>query len=250
MNSPQWDVAPECAVPATSEVHVWSIPVDVEVPELLALAQLLSPDEVQRAARFRFERDRRAFVVGRSRLRMILGRYVDCSPDRLRFAYSPHGKPALVLPSGPRVPTFNVSNAGAVVVCAVTCDRRVGIDVERVRPGIDADAIAERFFETNEVAALQSLARSERIEAFFRCWTRKEAYVKARGNGLALALDQFEVSVRPGEPAWLRATRGDPGEAARWTLADLSPGPGYVGALAVEGAGWRLRCWRWAADQG
>ena len=128
---------------------------------------------------------------------------------------------------------------------AITRGRKIGIDVERIGRDLKGDAIAERFFTPREVAMLRALPPDMQTQGFFACWTRKEAYVKARGDGLSLPLDQFDVSVAPEEPAALLHTKGDPSEASRWSLKDLTPGPGYAAALAVEGDAWLLRCWQW-----
>jgi 4'-phosphopantetheinyl transferase len=121
----------------------------------------------------------------------------------------------------------------------------VGIDLERIRFDLAVAEIAERFFSRREVAMLRTLPTELQRQAFFRCWTRKEAYIKARGEGLSLLLDQFDVSLAPGEPAAILGTQRDPSEASRWSLQKLTPAPGYVAALAVEGHGWRLTCWQW-----
>jgi 4'-phosphopantetheinyl transferase len=121
----------------------------------------------------------------------------------------------------------------------------VGIDLERIRFDLAVAEIAERFFSRREVAMLRVFPTDVQRQAFFRCWTRKEAYIKARGEGLSLPLDQFDVSLAPGEPFAVRGTQKDPSEASRWSLQELIPAPGYVAALAVEGRCWRLNCWQW-----
>jgi len=171
-------------------------------------------------------------------------------PGDVILQYSSFGKPALCAPAGTnallRAGTnallrpagegieFNLSHAHGLALYAVTRNRRVGIDVEWVRPDLATDAIAEQFFSPYEVATLRSLHDGLRTEAFFHCWTRKEAYIKARGEGLIFPLCQFDVSLTPEEPAVLLKTRGDPSEAAHWSMQALSPGPGYVAAVAVE----------------
>jgi 4'-phosphopantetheinyl transferase len=179
---------------------------------------------------------------------MILGRYLQREPERLRFSYSAHGKPSLTREAGDPDLRFNLSHSHELVLYAVTCGREVGVDLEQIRPAVAQEQIAERFFAEREVAALRALAPSLQPPAFFHCWTRKEAYIKARGQGLAIRLDQFEVSLAPGEPAALLAVNGSRLEAARWTLRDLAPGPGYAGAVAAEGQDWQLRCWEWPSE--
>jgi 4'-phosphopantetheinyl transferase len=167
------------------------------------------------------------------------------APDQLRFDYSNHGKPKLAKTFGQGRLSFNLSHSGGLALYSVTLGREIGIDLERVWEDLEYEQIAERFFSPREGTMLRRLPARQRPEAFFNCWTRKEAYLKARGEGLSLPLNQFDVSMAPGEPAALLNVWDDPQEATRWTLQELIPAPGYVGALAVEGHAWRLTRWRW-----
>jgi 4'-phosphopantetheinyl transferase len=205
----------------------------------------LAADEQARAERFYFERDREHFIAARGVLRTILGCYLNRVPECLSFCYSSHGKPALAGEPGGDAICFNVSHSHGVALYAVTRGREVGIDLERIRFDVAVAEIAERFFSRREVAMLRALPTEVQHQAFFRCWTRKEAYIKARGEGLSLPLDQFDVSLAPGEPAAVLGTQRDPSEASRWSLQELTPAPDYVAALAVEGHGWHLTCWQW-----
>jgi 4'-phosphopantetheinyl transferase len=209
----------------------------------------LSADERARADRFYFQKDRERFIVGRGLLRTILGLYLDTKPEHLRFCYSSYGKPALSKGRGSDTLHFNLSHSDRLALYALTGSREVGVDLERNRPELAVDEIAEHLFSPREVAMLRALPPSMRQEAFINCWTRKEAYIKARGDGLAIPLNEFDVTLVPGEPACLRSTRGDPHEASRWSLQELAPGPGYVAALAIEGHNWRLRCWQWPEEE-
>lgn len=243
---PPWSPPPAALTLDENEVHVWRASLDLTASRIQSLERTLSPDECGRAGRFHFERDRRRFIVAHGLLRAILARYLGTEPGQLQFRYDPHGKPALAVDSGGGGLRFNLSHSHRVALYAVARGREVGIDVERIRTAVDVEQIAERFFSPREVAALRVLPPEVRTEAFFTCWTRKEAYVKARGKGLALPLDQFAVSLTPGEPAALLSVRGMLQETSRWSLRALAPGPGYVAALAVEGHSRRLRCWQWA----
>jgi len=140
---------------------------------------------------------------------------------------------------------FNMSHSHGEALYAVTRGREIGIDLEFIRCDLEVEQIAERFFSQCEIATLRALPVSLRKHAFFLCWTRKEAYIKARGQGLSLPLDQFDVSLIPGEPSALLSTQPDSDEALRWSLQELTPAPGYAAALAVEGRGWSLSCWQW-----
>ncbi len=242
-----WEAAPLQVRAVREEVHVWRASCRLPADEVWALRGLLSEDEAARADRFRFARDRDDFTVARGVLRVILGRYTGREPAGLRFIYSPYGKPSLDEGAGGGALRFNLSHSGGVALYAVTYGREVGVDVEQVREEMDCVGVADRFFSANEVEVLHSLAPEAQTRAFFDCWARKEAYIKAHGEGLSLPLDSFDVSLAPGEPAALLRTREDAAEATRWTLRELSAGRGYAAALAVEGGGWRLRCWRWEA---
>jgi len=228
----------------SDEVHVWRASLDVTALQVQSLQQSLTGDEQKRAMRFYFRKDREHFIVARGLLRLILGRYLDIEPAQLRFWYSPYGKPALASEIGRNRLRFNVSHSHGLALYAITCGRELGVDVEFNRTDLAEEQIAERFFSPREVAALRALPANMQQKAFFRCWTRKEAYIKARGEGLTLPLDQFEVSLEPGKPAAM-ITNVDPQEVARWSIQELTPGPGYVAALAVEGHDWRLKCWQW-----
>jgi 4'-phosphopantetheinyl transferase len=240
-----WGSPPESPALGAGEAHVWRARLDAGPHTVAWLAGTLSADERERAARFRFEKDRVSYTVARGVLRAILGRYLNVTPAELRFAYSPHGKPSLdgALRSSPL--RFNVSHSHGLALYAFTSGREVGVDVEHVRPDFAGEQIAEHFFSRGEVTSLRGLPREARLAAFFHCWTRKESYIKARGEGLSHPLELFDVSMAPGEPAALLATRPDPLEATRWSLAELPCDPGYVASLAVEGAPPRLTLWRW-----
>jgi len=225
------------------EVHLWRASLDVTVTaRVTRLERTLSPDERDRATRYRFARDRVRYIVARGTLRAILGRYLDLDPAGLRFVYGPQGKPALAPEHGAGEDTFsfNLSHAGDGALYAVTRGRRVGVDVEQVVPDVAGSTVPEHTFSPHEVAVLRALPLDEQTAAFFRCWTRKEVYVKALGAGFSLDLTSFDVSLAPGDPPALLATRPDPTEAARWSLHDVEAGPGYVAALAVEGHDVRL----------
>ena len=207
-----------------ARVDVFTIPLEADPARLDDLYRLLTPAERQRAQRFRFAEHRRQFMVCRGTLREVLAGYTNEDPSGLRFAYGAHGKPYL---PGSDV-RFNLSHSGEWAVLAVARGREVGIDIERIDAGFAQEQIPERFFSPREVAELRALPRCEQTAAFFRCWSRKEAYIKARGLGLALALDSFDVSLRPDEPpALLRG--GD------WSIEHLEAPAGYAAAIVAEG---------------
>lgn len=245
MTYSEWSLPPPSLRLTKDTVQVWRASLQRSTTYVQSLLQTLAPDERQRAARFRFAEHRRRFIVARGVLRAILGRYLGQEPHCLEFCYSPHGKPALISTrEGDRM-RFNLSHSHEMVLYAFTSHREVGVDVEYIRSNVAYKEIADRFFSPREVMTLHSLPAHLQQEAFFLCWTRKEAYIKARGDGLTLPLDSFDVSLTPGDPAMLLATRDDPLNVSRWKLQHLVPGPGYVAALAVEGWNWKLSCWQW-----
>jgi 4'-phosphopantetheinyl transferase len=220
---------------AKSDVHIWFVHLLEMSQHIDSLFKILAQDEVARAAQFRFESDRNEYIVARGILRHILSSYVGFGPNRLQFCYSVCGKPALAVEWGGDQIAFNVSHSCGVVVYALAKARQVGVDLEYTNRCIESDQIAERFFSPREASLLRQSPAQEKQRAFFSCWTRKEAYVKARGEGLSVDLRGFDVTFAPGEPVSLLSVADDPNEAQRWSLYDLPAPTGYVGALAAEG---------------
>ena len=197
------------------------------------LSLLLSEDERQRAGRFAFERDWRRYIVARGRLRQLLAERLGIAPHAVEFAYGRRGRPALA-PALDRGLCFNVAHSGEIALYVFARHRAVGVDVEAVRGLPDADAIAARFFSRREYEDYSALAPVYRRRAFFSCWTRKEAYIKALGDGLYHPLDAFDVTLAPGEPARIRRVADAPGETCGWEIESFVPAPGYVAAVVVE----------------
>jgi 4'-phosphopantetheinyl transferase len=227
-----WDAASVERVPALNSgaVHLWKRQLEVTTAEVDAYYQLLSNDERERALRFHIERPRRDFVVTRGTLRLLLAHYLENTPRDLRFRYEVQGKPVL---DGEESLHFNVSHANGLALMAFVQRRAVGVDVENMGRETEASRLAKRFFSTQERAAIQRLRGDALQAAFFRCWTRKEAYIKAKGEGLALPLHQFDVSIAANDRDALLATRPDPAEVDKWMISDIPVGPGYVAAVAV-----------------
>jgi 4'-phosphopantetheinyl transferase len=216
-----------------SQVHVWRADLERERDGPVGSERLLDPKELERASRFRFPRDRRRFAARRAVLRVLVGGYLGRPPERVAFQYSPLGKP-FVAEAGGSALQFSASHSEGVALLAFAWRRRLGVDIEKIRADDPTDELASRFFSPDETSRLRALATPQRREAFFACWTRKEAYLKARGDGLSLPLASFSVSLGPDEPpALLRPPPGD--DAARWTLEDLALDGGFTAALAVEG---------------
>lgn len=241
-HEPEWLSPPEGLALAEGEVHLWRVSLCLSADRIESLRKSLDEAERRKADSYRFDRHRRRYIAATGALRCLLARYVGAKAAGVQFAYGPHGKPAL---TGEEALEFNLSHSGDLALCAVARRRALGVDVESLRTIEEAEGIAERFFAPGECAALRELPPPARAETFLRCWTCKEAYLKARGEGLMAPLDGFEVTFAPGEPAMGLRVPGEPQEALRWSLTALSPAPGYVGALVVEGYGWSLRCWEW-----
>jgi 4'-phosphopantetheinyl transferase len=221
---------------------------DVPLFRVEEMQETINAEEMARAEGFRFEKDRYRFIVARGLLRAILGYYLGVLPGELQFIYGPHGKPRLAEETGGSWLRFNLTHSHGRGLCAVTAHREVGIDIERVVSDIENDLIAEHFFSSGENAALHKLPLERRPEMFYRCWTLREAYVKAIGNGLYFSLDQFEVVFAHGRKPTLRSNESFSDEMARWSLYELYPWPGYAAALTVEGHGVRIKCWERSAD--
>ncbi len=243
-----WNSSPVNWVISPTEVWVWSAALDQPVEVVRRLHGWLAADERSRADRFHFDHDRRRFIVGRGVLRSILGGYLRIAPDRLVFEYGARGKPGLSSTHASLL-RFNVAHSHELAVYAFALNQAVGIDVEyTLRHVLDADQVAQRFFSANEYKTYRSLADDEKRPAFFRCWTRKEAYIKAIGTGLSHALDRFEVTLAPDRPPSFLSIDGDPLAAQRWSLIHLEPAADYVGALAIEGRAWQFSCRQWTCS--
>lgn len=240
-----WKPAPKDLVLSRDHIHVFCASLDQPVLRIQQLTQSLSTDERVRAERFYFEQDQKRFIVGRGLLRTILSCYLDIEPSQLQFCYGRRGKPALAAILSESKLKFNLSHSQGLALYAIAYDCEIGVDIEHVRPIAEAEQIAERFFCVRENAVFRALPPNQKQEAFFNCWTRKEAYIKAIGDGLAWPLNQIEVSLAPGEPVRLLSIEGDPQEACYWSLQQLIPAPSYVGAIAVKAANNLVSCWAW-----
>jgi 4'-phosphopantetheinyl transferase len=224
------------------EVQLWRVDLEAVRPNESHWRKLLSEDESARASRFHFGRDRQSFVASRAILRIILAGYLAAHPTELIFSYSSKEKPSLAPAHAGGGVQFNVSHSGTIAMLAFTRRREIGVDVEQVRRDFELDSIAARFFSGHEQIQLAALPCEKRIDAFFRCWTRKEAYIKATGDGLSLPLSQFDVSLGLEDANALLATRPDGSEASRWLLREVPTKPGYIAAICVRGQNWKLKC--------
>ena len=225
------------------EVHVWRARLNVSVEELQARSKLLTEEERARGARYLRPEVGSRFVAGRGLLRRLLGMYLGSDAAEVEFVFNSFGKPALAPKHGAGDLRFNLSHSHDGALLAFTRGRELGVDIERVRPDFATQEIAQRFFSPAEAERLQALPVEEQASAFFQCWTRKEGYIKARGDGLSRGLDSFEVAFGAGlEPAVLKAS-DEANALDRWLVVDLQPRRGFAGALVVERPVQGVRCW-------
>jgi 4'-phosphopantetheinyl transferase len=244
-----WQRPPPAIELKAGEVHVWRAILEAPPSWIQSLRFTLSEEELARADRFHFPRDRDRFVLARALLRRILARYAGVDPAELQFCFGPHGKPSLSSETTGGALRFNVSHSLGVALFAVSRESEVGVDIEFVRQNFGWEQIAGRFFSSRENLLLRTLPERARAEAFFQLWTRQEAYVKAIGLGLALSLDRPAVLSALRAPASPPRSEGEQPQSSNWSLRDLTPGEGFVGALAVEGFDWQLTQWQYHIEE-
>lgn len=238
----RWLAPPAYLVLPKRELHVWRAQLARPASELHQLERTLSQDEHERLGRFRLARDRERFIVARGLLRSILGRYTGYLPAAISLAYGARGKPALIAPSETGL-CFNLTHTGGLALYAIARECEVGIDAEYMRPDLASREIVDRYFSPAEIRVWQALPTSLRVPAFFACWTRKEAYLKALGDGLFLELSSFDVSLHPDDVPALLATRHDPTQLGRWHMYGIDPAPSHAAAVVIEGHVDAIRCW-------
>ncbi len=246
MFNPVWNIPPKKINLPSGHIHIWRAWLTQPTPVIHGMAELLSDDEKARAQRLKFERDRLKFIIGRGVLRQILSRYLPVQAEEILFTYGPQGKPALAARQAQTV-QFNLAHSRNLAIYAVARQQSVGVDVEYIRRLEDMAQMAARFFSPRENAAFQMLPEKDKPAGFFNCWTRKEAWLKACGDGLTRPLDQFDVTLTPGDPAQLLTVRNAPTEAARWQLQAFQPAPNYVAALAMKDAALQMDYWQFSS---
>jgi 4'-phosphopantetheinyl transferase len=239
-----WQTSPADLRLKSGEAHVWLGALDVPPERLRELRTVLNGDEVARADRFLQAHDRVHSAAARGHLRMLLGRYLGVAPKSVELQFNSFGKPSLAGPFAAGDLRFNVSHSHGLVLFAFARGRELGVDIEKIRPDFATTEIAERFFSAAESGRLRALAPELQPRAFFECWTRKEAYIKARGDGLSRRLDTFEVAFGPGLAPAILAVTDEPDAPARWAVHDVQPPDGYCGALMVERPDVAVTCWK------
>jgi 4'-phosphopantetheinyl transferase len=219
----------------TGRVDIWRVHLDEPAPAG-SEASVLSADEIARANRFHFDKDRIHFTRCRSALRGLLAGYLRIPATEIHFEYLTSGKPQLEADQNPRALQFNVSHSANVALIAVGSEHRLGVDIEEIRDDVETNSLAERFFSVRERAGLQALPDHLRVQGFFACWTRKEAFLKATGDGLSFPLADFSVTTHPDLDPALEEIRGNAEARKQWFLTDLNVVDGYRATVAVEGA--------------
>jgi 4'-phosphopantetheinyl transferase len=247
----KWEDPPARPTLSGHEAQVWRAFLVPGKGDVERSWEHLSPEERDRAERFRFQRDRDRFILARSTLRAILGRYLDMAPAEVRFSYARHGKPMLAEGYGTRL-RFNLAHSRDLALYALTHDREVGIDVEYMREDL-SEKIADHYFSPMEAARINAMDRVRGKETFFRTWTCKEAYVKARGEGLLMDFNSFSISMNPGAAPVLAEVDGRPADHLRWSFLEIPPAPGYAAAMATDGpvepVFWQWKPWSRAGTQ-
>ena len=228
--------------PLDRAVHLWMFELACNFQTIARLKKFLNQAEWQKVLRFCFERDRNSYIAGRGLLRLILGLYLDKSPSNIHFDYGPQGKPVLAKQHVSSL-NFNLSHSNNLVLLAFSCNRDVGVDIEYHRYLMDWQGIAKYYFAPGEQSALKKLPPEQQQHAFFDCWTRKEAYIKALGGGLSIPLDQFEVSLAPNQPARLISVEGKTEKSKRWSMVGIDTQSNYSAALVVEGPPPQMHTW-------
>jgi 4'-phosphopantetheinyl transferase len=238
-----WSRGPSPPAFPSGRVDIWRVFLD-KSPKASCEASVLCPDEIARASRFHFEKDRIHFTRCRCALRRILADYLAIAPSEIRFEYLTSGKPQLAADQNPRALQFNVSHSADIALIAVS-SKRLGVDVEKIRGDVDVDALAERFFSLRERAGLRSLPDHLRVPGFFACWTRKEAFLKATGDGLFFPLEDFSVTTHPDHAPELEEIRGNMEAGKLWSLSDLHVIDGYRAAVALDSSHCSLETYAW-----
>ncbi len=213
-----------------NEVHVWYFDVDGFSKDIELYKTCLSKEEILRSNKFKFEKDRILNIMAKSSLRILSGLYLGCAASAIEFKYGTYGKPDYNFPADIK---FNVSHSGKLIALGFVKDSEIGIDVEKVKTDFDVLNLAENFFSRTEIRMLHDVQQDDVHNAFYRCWTRKESFIKAKGSGLSFPLASFTVSLNDKEAKLLK-TEWSPSEKEEWKLFSFVPTPGYVGALSIE----------------
>ena len=243
-----WNVSPLPVSLSEKVVHLWRIELDQSDGLVSRMRQMITADEIEWANRLRFYRDQRRYILAHAALRQIIAGYVHVCPQQILFRSSAYGKPYLAGSQADQL-YFNLSHSGEIALLGVACRPQIGVDVETIRPIDDLMSLARNCFSTNEYEQLDALPDSQKLAVFFTIWTRKEAFIKAIGEGLSYPLDLFEVSTHPDEQGRIVHIAGSIQEAQTWTLQAVRPAHGYTGAIAIRETSLSTNYWDWAWEK-
>ena len=218
-----------------NEIHIWSTCVDQPQPEVHGLEKLLSREEKIRAEKFHFERHRMRFIVGRGFLRTILGRYLCVKPGRLQLIHGKNGKPTLAGAYADTGVSFNLSHSKGQALYAITLGREIVVDIEYIHDFSDMEQIADNILSASEKIAFRKLQKQKKLKVFFKCWTRKKAFLKALGTGLSQSMDMIDITTFYGEETAGEKIEVSSDEISKWSIHDIAPIPGFAAAFAVKG---------------
>ena len=242
---PSWNAPPTQLLLSRKDVNIWRAVLDLPSKNVQELKGSLSIDEMMKAERFSFERDKSHFIIARGILRLILACYLSVEPGAIRFCYEKDGKPRLQNAFGKTGIQFNLSHSEGLALYVFTRGHEVGVDLERIRDLPEMEQIVEQFFSVRERVVFRTLPTSEKQETFFRWWTRKEAFIKATGEGLSYILGRFDAVLAEGKSVGPSGILGGAKEGPRWSMWDVRPAEEFSGAVVVEGGGWDIQCWQW-----
>ncbi len=239
-----WQTAPDVLEISGDHVDIWLASTDPAERQLRAYKALLSPAEIARLKKFRMEFKSREYIVTRGLLRQVLTKMAGLDIAGVEFDYCEHGKPSLAGHAGGENVAFNVSHSHGVVLVALTLGGRLGVDLEKIRPKLEWRSLAQHYFSAVEVRALDGYPGATGLKAFFTCWTRKEAFVKALGGGLSYGLKEFDVSIDPDEAYAALTIRRKEEDASRWLVKNIPVPDTHVAALAIDRPACNFRLWR------
>ncbi|MBT7950488.1 MAG: 4'-phosphopantetheinyl transferase superfamily protein [Gammaproteobacteria bacterium] len=239
-----WDSPPEGLKLDANYIDVWRTRIDLPEEEVKRYALTLSEEERERAARFTFPDKYEEYVVSRGLLRRALAHVLKQAATDFQFEYTDSKKPYLSKKYGGQSISFNISHSHGQALVAISLQRNIGVDIEKIRTDVEYEKLASRFFSEAEHKQLMQLPQDERARSFFAIWTRKEAFVKAIGKGIAFGLSEFDVNVEPQEPPLMLVTRWNPQDVSSWLMATIDSDPDYMATLATDGGDFQLRCWQ------
>jgi 4'-phosphopantetheinyl transferase len=228
-----------------NKVIIWLLDLNKTVFDLAWLVSLLSDSELKKSQKLVFDKDKKRYIVSHGILRILLGKYIGLPPGFVEYRFNRYGKPELNVDINPEKIKFNLSHSHEKILFAFSRGRELGVDIEYLDPKFPTSDISKRFFSPQEVQELINLPKEQQIQGFFKCWTQKEAYIKAKGMGLSIPLDSFDVSVSPVDPAGLISNKNEPLEIFKWKIQEIQIEGNYASAICAEGNDWETIVMTW-----